>query len=395
MPISTTYTIKNTQGTLSFTINVGGASGPLELQQNADLTFYGYGRTGWGQEVDQNFYRLLENFAVQEKTASPKRPKSKNTLGGILGINRPIVGQAWYNTSDSELYVCSVATTDPNIAAGDPSVAASTWRHILSDEFAETKYLKIIDASGPDGYVKLNGSNTPMTGFLELKHTSPSATWHAAPKGYVDDEINALRTESDGKFVERAGDTMSGQLSVEGPGAGSYVKIDTQTGTNQPRLHLGKYSGSISADIGFFTSGGGLLHMDSGILATGGNSSVVEQGTLTLIGFAMVDRPPTLANQITSKQYVDTAITTAINNLSSTTSGSYVKKVGDTMTGQLNMSNQRILNVGAPSTGTDATNADWVKSQAYMPAGSGVAHQVFVSVSGPSGGNSGDIWFQL
>lgn len=412
MPISTTYTIKNTQGNLSFTINVGSASGPLELVQTADLTFYGYGRTGWGQEVDQNFYRLLENFAVPELTSSPPKPKTKDNLSGVLGtgINRPVLGQLWFNTTvnssvnaeypntGGELYVCTQATTDSSIAPGPASIAASKWKQLISVDYANYTYLSKNDASGtgPYAFVKLNGYNSPMTGFLELIHTNPSATWHAAPKGYVDDEILALRTEADGKYVERAGDTMSGQLSVEGPGSGSYVKIDVQTGANEPRVHLGKYTGTTDADIGFFTSGGGLLHMDSGILATGGNSGVTNQGTLTLIGFAMVDRAPTLSNQISNKGYVDTGLANLNATLTSQSNGLYVKKAGDTMTGSLNMSSHTITNLPTPTASSHPATKNYVDTNCYAPAGTpGFTYNITISAAAPSGGNIGDIWFQL
>lgn len=405
MPISTTYTIKNTQGNLSFTINVGSASGPLELQQNADLTFYGYGRTGWGQEVDQNFYRLLENFAVQELTSTPKRPKTKTQLGGILGINKPVIGQTWYNLSDSELYICSNNTT----------LGSETWRHLITDEFAVTKYLQINDASGtgPNAFIKLNGSNTPTTGFIELIDTPPSATWHAAPKGYVDDEITALRTEADGKYVERAGDVMSGGLLITGgsiaghdtstayiPNQGPHVVIRSTTsegGSTDTRnivMGLGATDSSTSNPHIDFHSSGGNIDYDSSIIASGGNSSVAGQGTLTLVGFAMVDRTPTLTNQISSKGYVDTSINTAINNLTTSSNNLYVKKAGDTMTGILNMNGNRITNVAYPVAATDPARVDWVRAGAYMPAGYGASNEITSSTAGPYGGSDGDIWLQ-
>lgn len=382
MPISTTYTIKNTQGNLSFTINVGSASGPLELQQNADLTFYGYGRTGWGQEVDQNFYRLLENFAVQEVSALPKRPKTKTQLGGVLGINRPVLGQTWYNLTDSELYICSANAT----------LGTETWRHILSDEFAVTKYLQINDASGtgPNAFIKLNGSNTPMTGFLELLHTPPSATWHAAPKGYVDDGIATLRAEADGRFIEKAGDTGVGNVTFQSGSSGPYTLI------SQGSIELGRIDGVSSSPFLDFHSSGGNIDYDTRIISTVGNGSVSGEGQLTLIGYAMVDRLPTLTNQITSKGYVDTAISNLYAQVTNSAAGLYVKKAGDTMTGSLNMNNNTITNLPSPTAGSHPTTKTYVDSNFYAPASvPGVTYGITISAAAPSGGNIGDIWFQL
>ena len=133
MPISATYTINNTDGTLHFDIKPGQSNGPHDNISQSDLTFYGYGRTGWGQEVDQNFYRLLENFACRELTPSPTAtPATKATLGGILGFNKPIIGQHWFNTTTNEMFVRS---------------GLGNWSHLVSETYSDTKYLQIAVAS--------------------------------------------------------------------------------------------------------------------------------------------------------------------------------------------------------------------------------------------------------
>ena len=81
--------------------------------------------------------------------------------------------------------------------------------------------------------------------------------------------------------------------------------------------------------------------------------------------------------------------------LSSASGATYVKRSGDTMSGTLNMNGNRITNLSWPATATDPARVDWVRAQAYMPAGLGATYQVHISGAGPSGGNNGDIWFQL
>ena len=105
-------------------------------------------------------------------------------------------------------------------------------------------------------------------------------------------------------------------------------------------------------------------------------------------------RAITQANQVTTKTYVDTSITNAINGSSASSNAAFVKKVGDIMTGILNMSGQRIANVGNPATGTDAANVNWTRSVFYGNSASGATNNIFISSAGPSGGNAGDVWLQ-
>lgn len=386
MPISTTYTVKSTQGTLpgnlNLTIQVGTASGPSELSQLADLTFYGYGRASWGQEVDQNFYRLLENFAC-EGIGSPPSPKNKIQLGGTLGINKPIKGQSWFNLNNTELYICA------NVPNDYPTTPA-TWRHIISEPFANTTYLKISDASGtgPNAFLKLDGSNSPMTGQLVLSGL-PTIDNHAATKVYVDDAISAATGSTGSLYITKAGDTGIGILTLQDGIIGPYTTL------RRGSLEIGRADGTVGTPyFDFHSNGSPITDFDCRIISSGGTAGTPGEGTLTIHGFVTLVKAPTLPNQATTKSYVDTAIVNAINTFSTTANGAYVKKIGDTMTGILNMNNHRVTNVGTPVSGTDAANATWTRSVFYGNSSSGAVNNIFISTANPSGGNAGDIWLQ-
>lgn len=355
---TTSYTIINSQGNLRFQINVGSASGPYErYQQDADLTFYGYGRTGWGQEVDQNFYRLLENFAVGEKTASPATPKNRSDLSpsGGLGVNKPIIGQSWFNLTTNEMYVCDDPTTN-------------SWRHLISEQYADSRYLGAGTAST---FVAKAGDT--MTGYLTL-NANPR-TGHpldAVTKQYADSllagSIDDLTTLIGNTYVRKSGDTMTGTLWVrEGTStAFNMLTIGTEVGTNvkYPALSMGNQSGTACfTTLDFYTSGDTVK--DSGIIASGGTNGVANAGSLTLYGNIFNDgRWPSNPSHLVNKSWVDNAISYSITILANNVSTYY------------------------------ATYA-WVNARAYMPAGWGGSHQVWVSWYGPSGGADGDIWFQL
>lgn len=387
MPISTTYTITNTQGSLSFQMTAGSANGPNELAQSTDLTFYGYGRTGWGQQVDQNFYSLLENFACAQLPGPV--PSTKTQLGGTLGINDPVIGQQWFNLTNSEMYVCVNSGTN-------------TWYHLLSETYADTKYLTIADASGTgtNAFLKLNGSNSPMTGplILDADPTGLSNPQTAATRNYVDTAVNTLTATINGPsgFVHKTGDTMTGTLVVSTATASDGF-TDISVATNAPTLLMGRYGTAANSNLRFITSGStsGSPTIDSSIVASGGTVGSAGQGTITVTGFLVSDgRTPTLANQVVTKSWTENLINTAISNLSGSVNTTYVKKSGDTMSGQLNMGGNRVTNIGYPAVATDAARVDWVRAQAYMPTGLGGAHQIWISGAGPSGGASGDIWIR-
>lgn len=137
------YIINNTAGDAVFVIRQESANGPEETQRNSDLTLYGYRAPNWGEKFNENFYRLAENFAAPSQRgahSSPpdnvnfsfphNRPATENDLGtgtdplDGFGINRPIHGQTWFNTSAVKLYIYNAFTDTwlligPCCSAGD------------------------------------------------------------------------------------------------------------------------------------------------------------------------------------------------------------------------------------------------------------------------------------
>ena len=119
------YKLDNTSGTLQIVVHPGRSDGPgIEcLNHSTDLTFFGMGSLRWGEGVDQNLLRLLENFACPQKESKDKQPpgapgklwpkgpedaeipnefvKDKKTPG----IKSPITGQIWFNTTDKTSYI--------------------------------------------------------------------------------------------------------------------------------------------------------------------------------------------------------------------------------------------------------------------------------------------------
>lgn len=84
------YTITLTNGTIKTEI----ADGSID-QQTTDLTLIGKNSTGYGVFFNENFVKLLENFASSDQP------------------NYPLIGQTWYSTKENRLKVYDGSTFVP------------------------------------------------------------------------------------------------------------------------------------------------------------------------------------------------------------------------------------------------------------------------------------------
>lgn len=107
MAANTVFIINNTVGTPIAAIQPNTLNGPGGVQQSSDLAMFGLGYATWGQASDENDFRLLENFACPQSVInpSPVQPMGEAELGAGNGINVPLVGQLWFNTTAQAMYV--------------------------------------------------------------------------------------------------------------------------------------------------------------------------------------------------------------------------------------------------------------------------------------------------
>ena len=96
------YTINKTDGTILATV----ADGQVD-QLSSDITLIGKNYSGFGESLNENFVKMLENFA------NSIRPE------------KPIRGQIWFDTTENKLKVytgtafvpvssASISNTQPN-----------------------------------------------------------------------------------------------------------------------------------------------------------------------------------------------------------------------------------------------------------------------------------------
>jgi len=111
------YKINKTDGTLLVDLLDGSIDTSV-----SDITLIGRNYKGFGELINENFVKMLENFASSSAPANPLR------------------GQLWYDTSESRLKVYNgtefatngiiVASTQPNLATGD------IWLNSLTNQMS-------------------------------------------------------------------------------------------------------------------------------------------------------------------------------------------------------------------------------------------------------------------
>lgn len=226
--MATVYSIKHTDGVRTITIQPGTLNGPGGVLTDSDLQLYGQGTLQWGAGVDQNQLRLIENFAVEEKVASPGTPQDETDIAvSGAGINNPVSGQQWFNLTDTNMYTYDGAdwrlggTVFSSATPPTNPVDGTLWYDTANDQLmvwnqdagpaafesvADLYLLKSGDTMSGD--IAMGGNE--VTGLPAV----PSATG-ASSKEYVDQEILDHFVLATGQFVDSDGTGfMTGSLTL-------------------------------------------------------------------------------------------------------------------------------------------------------------------------------------
>jgi microcystin-dependent protein len=216
------YVITDTRGVDQFVIKPG------DTNSDTDLKLPGKGAVVWGENLDENSYRLMENFAVEEKGGSPGNPQDSTDLGAGNGINNPLEGQTWWNLTQKKLYTFD-GTDWQKIGTSTGSVPPSPASEgdLWFDDVAQQ--LKVFNGtifvSAALQYLRLDGASQ-MSGALDMGTNlirglagPPTLADDATNKDYVDNEISILTGDLgsgslDSLYVNITGDTMTDRLTL-------------------------------------------------------------------------------------------------------------------------------------------------------------------------------------
>lgn len=217
---------------------------------------------------------------------------------------------------------------------------------------------------------------------------APVKDTHAATKKYVDDAdtvlnaaiqkevqdrktaIEGIQTEIDGVsgdlsgYLPLTGGTMTGALNVQTPtedanaATKKYVDDAVQNATD-PELAERVEALETSQE----TQDTEIANLKNGTTALPyiKDTGDTVTGTYDFTGADLTVKTPTADASPATKAYVDSKITNLENG---STALPYVKKAGDSMTGVLNMSNNKVTNVAAPTADGDAVNKKYVDDKA-------------------------------
>jgi len=165
------YKINKTDGTLLVDL----LDGSIDTSAS-DITLIGRNYKGFGELINENFVKMLENFASSSAPANPMR------------------GQLWYDTAENRLKVYNgtafatngiiVASTQPNLATGD------IWLNSLTNQmsFFDGTDLVLVGpthtaAQGVSGFVAqsiLNTQNQTKTVLKFFVQNTLIGVWSAA-----------------------------------------------------------------------------------------------------------------------------------------------------------------------------------------------------------------------
>lgn len=309
------YTIKSTDGTLVFDISPKDYDGVGGTSQNTDLLLPGNNHFLWGDKLNQSLLRMLENFACEQNSANT--PKTSVELGAGQGINKPIVGQLWFNKTDNALYVYNTEETWVQLSTGGGGTTGN--------------------------YLPLSGGT--LTGPLTLS-ANPTNNLHAATKQYVDSEItSALTGGSAGNYVAKSGDTMTGFLTLH-----ANPTSNMHAATKQ---YVEQY-----VDDAISSGGGG---GSGGLDTTTADTRYVNVSGDTMVGFLTLNANPTSGLHAATKQYVDSvAGSGGGGSTSEFTSGTtivFYQTTAPTGWTQITSINDRMLRV--VSSGGGGSGGDW------------------------------------
>lgn len=279
------YTMNWTNGT-SFTVQ------PRTIDYtSSSLTIFGKGSQNYGEGIQENLLHVLENFA--------------NATPPVNATN----GQLWYDTTTELLQIYKNGVW--SLAGADPAFIAAVNAHIA------------------DTVIHMTAEESAMVASLTTSVANPTDLAYLA---YLPGLTGNVQTQLDGK-VNKSGDTMTGVLTVN-----SNIIIN-QTSTNVPLLELNGLPGNTMPAIQFYDpdtvtnpytlwaarDNRALVVISSPAPGATGTQlfTVSTDGSYVDTHGAVINNvaDPVVGTDAANREYLDAAVFTAVQSLSSSTPG--------------------------------------------------------------------------
>jgi hypothetical protein len=320
------YTINNTQGAVVTTVQDN------TLDTTTDLTLIGRNKTGFGESLNENLIKLLENFA--SSSAPPK----------------PVRGQLWYDTVNDAIKVNTSTTSTASwkfINSVTPSVTAPTSPAPSSGDIwydTNNKQLKVYNGSswdlvGPD-YTQSQGvSGQKVSTILD----SGSGT-HIIVEFWVSGTLVAIFSKDSTPFNPSPAITGFSSISpglnlnstITGINSGNAATLNSLTSNQFLRSDIATAltdsTAATSTTTGALTVTGGVgiggnLYVSANIVASGTN----VLNAISVISAQVVSVDTKLSNAISAMSAqlvsVDNKLSNAISAVNAAVGGNFTSAV--------------------------------------------------------------------
>jgi hypothetical protein len=343
------YNITKTNGTTLSTLNI--ANGILldgTVDSSIGLSLIGRNYPNYGQVQNDNFVRLVENFA-------DNMPPTQS-----LSALNVLVGTIWYDTSIKKIRVYDGTNWNPASSTIVSNVTPTSANYTIStgDQWWDTVNNRLNGWDGNEWV--LVGPNLGAFAMLEAEIESNVASLNSA--------ITQLRTDT-GTAINANVSTLNGNIAQLRANTTAYIYSNVATVNSTIAQLRADASTYINANVSQLRTDTG-NYMTANVSALNYSITQLRTNTSTYIA----------ANVAT----LNAAIQSNVNTLN-TTILTLAPINNPTFTGS--------PAAPTPTVGDNSTNLATTAFVAQAVT-NGVMHYT-VSSSAPSGGNDGDFWFQI
>lgn len=343
------YTINKTNGAVLTTVADG------TIDNSSDLTLVGKNYSGYGEILNENFVKLMENFASSSQPASPLAGQlwwdlSNNALKVYTGSSfkiisgstasatqptSPTLGDLWFDTVNKQLRVYNGASwtlIGPSFTAGSGTsgaIIASVLDNVGSSHVVVQFYVNETIVA----IVSKDSTFTPQSSITGFSQINPGIQVSSSVVGasFVGTATNADKLDNLNSLQFLRSDTnatTTGTLGVSNDN-GFTVGVDSDL-----RLSVSVSDAYITNN----TSGGDIIFRVN--KPTGGITTALTVNAADGLLYATTPTAGATANQVATVGYVDGL----------TTGTGYLKADGSTpLAGDLKPSGNNTRNLGDPS----------------------------------------------
>lgn len=297
------YTLNKTDGTILTTV----ADGTIDTTTN--LSLFGKNYAGYGEPLNENLIKLLENFANTTANAPSKAIKGqlfydttlnqmqvyngsafKAVSGSIVNTNEPTTGaqgDLWYDSTNEQLYVYSGSSwvlVGPAATAG-AGVSGSIVK-VITDNTGTDRVVLQLTTSDTIVAMVSGVEFTPQTaiaGFTSVKKGLTLAT------NITDNKLNGTAEDSDklggvtaANYLRAdASDSTSGTLTIQND-TSLVLGVDADVTMSQSSANFQVTNSTEDGNILFRVNDGGVT--STALTLTGSDASVTVANNLTVTG---------------------------------------------------------------------------------------------------------------